>query len=127
MGLPQLGPQAFKENLTKLASPTLQIDRIHGNIAGSVIHIDHFGNLTTNIHQRDLAGLTADPASIQIFHKQQQVTGLANAYASGPSGQVLALIGSRDYLELAVTNGNAARILNAEMNDAVRVTRGKEG
>ena len=126
-GLSSLGARAFKENLIKLASPTLQIDRIHGNIAGSVIHIDHFGNLTTNIHQRDLAGLTADPASIQIFHKQQQIAGLASAYASRPDGQVLALIGSRGYLELAVANGNAARILGAKVDDPVRVTRGKEG
>jgi len=122
--LSSLGTQALKENLTKLASPTLQIDRIHGNIAGSVIHIDHFGNLTTNIHQGDLAGLTADPASIRIFHKKQQITGLANTYASLPAGQVLALIGSRGYLELAVTNGNAARILGAELDDPVRVKLG---
>ncbi|MCX5864590.1 MAG: SAM-dependent chlorinase/fluorinase [Deltaproteobacteria bacterium] len=127
IGLSRLGIRAFKEKLIKLASPTLQIDRIHGNIAGSVIHIDHFGNLTTNIHQRDLAELTADPASIQIFHKQQQVTGLASAYASMPNGQVLALIGSRGYLELAVANGNAAQMLRAEVDDPVRVTRGKEG
>ena len=118
--------RALKEKLIKLASPTLQIDRIHGNIAGSVIHIDHFGNLTTNIHQRDLAGLTADPASIQIFHKQQQVAGLTSAYASGPTGQVLALIGSRGYLELAVAGGNGARLLGAEVDDPVRVTREKE-
>ncbi|MCX5874896.1 MAG: SAM-dependent chlorinase/fluorinase [Deltaproteobacteria bacterium] len=127
IGLSSLGNRTLKEKLIKLASPTLQIDRIHGNIAGSVIHIDHFGNLTTNIHQRDLAGLTADPASIQIFHKQQQVTGLTSDYASGPNGRFLALIGSRGYLELAVANGNAARILGAEVDDPVRVTRGKEG
>jgi hypothetical protein len=126
-GLSRLGPPALKENLIKLASPTLQIDRIHGNIAGSVIHIDHFGNLTTNIHQRDLAGLTADPASIQIFHKQQQVTGLASSYASLPNGRVLALIGSRGYLELAASNGNAALLLGAAVDDPVRVTRGAEG
>ena len=127
VGLSHLGARSFKENLIKLASPALQIDRIHGNIAGSVIHIDHFGNLTTNIHQRDLAELTADPASIQIFHKQQQVTGLASAYAAGLTGQVQALIGSRGYLELAVTNGNGARILGAEVDDPVRVNQGKEG
>lgn len=126
-GFSRLGIPALKENLIKLASPTLQIDRIRGNIAGSVIHIDHFGNLTTNIHQRDLAGLTDDPASIQIFHKKQQVLGLANAYASRTDGQVLALIGSRGYLELAVARGNAARILGAEVDDPVRVTRGKKG
>ena len=124
--LSRLGAQAFKENLTKLASPTLQIDRIRGNIAGSVIHIDHFGNLTTNIHQRDLAGLTADPASIQVVHKKQHVTGLAGAYASPADGQILALIGSRGYLELAATNDNAARILGAEVHDPVRVSRGRK-
>jgi S-adenosylmethionine hydrolase len=126
-GFSSLGRQAFKEKLTKLASPTLQIDRIHGNIAGSVIHIDHFGNLTTNIHQRDLAGLTTDPTSIQIFHKQQQVTGLASTYATAADGQILALIGSRGYLELAAVNGNAAQVLAAEVDDPVRVARGKQG
>ncbi|HIJ89759.1 MAG: SAM-dependent chlorinase/fluorinase [Desulfobulbaceae bacterium] len=123
----RLGTQAFKENLTKLASPTLQIDQIHGNIDGSVIHIDHFGNLTTNIHQSDLAELATDPASLQIVHGNHQVTGLASAYASRPDGQVLAIIGSRGYLELAVTNGNAAQTLGAKMDDPVRVTLGMKG
>ena len=123
-GLSSLGIPAFKENLTKLVSPTLHIDRIHGTIAGAVIHIDHFGNLTTNIHQRDLAGLAADPASLQIVHGKQQVTGLTSAYASLPDGQVLALIGSRGYLELAVAKGNAALILGTEVDDPVWVRRG---
>ena len=121
--LSSLGVPALKANLIKLVSPTLQIDRIRGNMAGSVIHIDHFGNLTTNIQQRDLAGLADDPASIQIFHKNQQVTGLASAYASRADNQVLALIGSRDYLELAAAKGNAAEILGAEVGDPVQVIR----
>ena len=124
--LSSLGIPALKENLTILTSPTLHIHPIHGTIAGSVIHIDHFGNLTTNIHQRDLAGLRADPASFQIFHKKQQITGLTSAYASLPEGQALALIGSRGYLELAVAKGNAARILGAEVADPVLVKRGKK-
>lgn len=65
--LSALGVPALKENLIKLVSPALQINRIRGNMAGSGIHIDHFGNLTTNIRQRDLAGLVDDPASIHIF------------------------------------------------------------
>jgi hypothetical protein len=123
--LSSLGTPVPKENPTKLAPPTLQIDRIHGKIAGSVIHIDHFGNLTTNIHQRDLAGLTDAPASLQIFHKKQHVTtGLATAYAATPDGQLLAIIGSRGYLELAAAGGNGARMLGAEVDDPVGVTRG---
>lgn len=118
-----LGTPTLKENLTKLTSSTLQIDRIHGNIAGSVIHIDHFGNLTTNIHQRDLFELAADPDTLQFTHKKQHVTGLAKAYSTLPDGQVLALIGSRGYLELSVSKGNASKILKAEVNDTVRVTR----
>ena len=104
----------------------MQIDRIHGNIAGSVIHIDHLGNLTTNIHQRALAGLTADPASIQIFHRKQQVLGLTSTYATVPDGRILARIGSHGYLELAVVTRNGAQVLGAEVDDPVRVTQGKE-
>ena len=125
-GLSALGTPALKENLTTLASPTLHIHPIHGTIAGAVIYIDHFGNLTTNIHQHDLSGLGADPTSLQIFHRKQQTTGLASAYASLPEGEVLALIGSRGYLELAVAKGNAARILGAEVADPVLVKRGKK-
>lgn len=121
--LSSLGVPALKENLTKLVSPALQIDRIRGNMAWSVIHIDRFGNLTTNIHQRDLAVLADDPTSIQIFHKNQQVPGLASAYASRADNQVLALIGSRGYLELAAAKGNAAEILGAEVGDPVQVIR----
>jgi S-adenosyl-L-methionine hydrolase (adenosine-forming) len=124
--LSSLGIPALKENLTKLAPSVLQIDRIHGTILGCIIHIDHFGNLTTNIHQRDLAGLKADPASIQIFHKNQQVSGLSGTYDSLPKGQALALIGSRGYLELAVSRGNAARQLGAEVDDPVRVRQNEK-
>jgi len=123
-----LGKVANRGCLEKLAGAALQIDRIHGTIIGSVLHTDRFGNLTTDIHQRDIAGLTQDPAAVQIFYKEKHIRGLSMAYGEHPPGAALALIGSRGRLELAVNRDNAARLLGGAVGDPVRVqTTGKKG
>jgi hypothetical protein len=116
-----LGRKANRDCLEKLAWPTLQIDPIHGTIIGSVLHVDRFGNLTTDIHQRDIAGLTQNPASVQIFYKERHIRGLSTAYGEFPPGAALALIGSRGCLEVAINRDNAARLLGGAVGDPVRV------
>lgn len=123
--LADLGRKAAVERLEKLSWPSLQIDPIHGTIIGSLLHLDHFGNLTTDIHQRDLAALTNDPASIRIFYKDKHISGLSTAYGEQAPGEMLALIGSRGLLELAANRDSAARLLGAAVGDPVRVRTGE--
>ncbi|MBC7232936.1 MAG: SAM-dependent chlorinase/fluorinase [Chloroflexi bacterium] len=89
-----------------------------GTISGQVLYIDRFGNLITNIPR----GLLSPNRSWRIHIADREVIGLAKAYASAPDGELLALIDSSGYLELAVRNGSAAAMLKVNRGAEVVVT-----
>jgi len=113
--------------LTELGQPLTNIvtfplprpqARPDGTIIGQVIHVDRFGNLITSIISKDLAGHPL-PRETIITIKEQSVRGIANNYAEGATGKLLALIGSSGHLEIAVSGGSASQTLEAEVGDAV--------
>ncbi len=86
-----------------------------GDREGVIVHIDHFGNATTNFPAEALAGLTI--ASIRVG---QWVLGpVRKTYADAAPGQPLALIGSSGLMEIAVRNGSAAGDLRLRIGDRV--------
>ncbi len=87
-----------------------------GTIIGSIIHIDNFGNLVTNISRRDL---TSDAASLIITVGDTEVRGLSRTY--GTAHGLMALIGSRDRLEISLRDASAAAHLEAKVGDEIHV------
>ncbi len=82
---------------------------------GQVIHIDHFGNATTNIRQ---ATLKAQPsASVKV--KRRTIGKLKRTYWDVAPGKPLALIGSSGLLEIAVRDGSARDDLKLRVGDDV--------
>lgn len=75
------------------------------HIDGEVIHVDHFGNLVTNIYRRQMGNADWALASVRIG--SQLVTRICSAYADVPTGSVVALFGSSETLEIAI-NGRSA-------------------
>ena len=88
-----------------------------GTIVGQVIYVDHFGNLITSIRLKDWPDRFPREGVIEI--KGQGIRGVANNYAEGAPGKLLALIGSSDHLEIAVSGGGAAQSLEATVGDEV--------
>jgi len=84
-----------------------------GTITGRVVHVDRFGNLVTNISRKDLDKLRGGTGgkTLVVHVGEREITGMQRTYGEVPRGTVLALIGSRERLEIAVTCGNASRIL----------------
>jgi S-adenosylmethionine hydrolase len=101
-----------------------------GTITGTIVQVDRFGNLTTNIDRRLLerAGAPWDdfpvetPDRIRIRIGTRVVAGLATCYADVPAGEPVALLGSRGLLEIAVNQGDAQRYFGVCRGDAVRLT-----
>jgi S-adenosylmethionine hydrolase len=92
--------------------------RPDGTIVSQVIHIDRFGNLITSITSKDLADHSLfREGTIKI--KGQSIRKIANHYAEGMTGKLLALIGSSDHLEIAVAGGSASQTLEARVGDEV--------
>ena len=123
-GIPlrKLGPEIPPERLQPLARvPAPSADG--GGISGTVIHVDRFGNLVTDIG-RDLLAALLPPERWDDFLvrcREFEARGLVPTYGSVSPGTAVALIGSRDTLEIAVSGGNAAERLSLGRGDQVTV------
>ena len=84
-------------------------------LEGQVVHVDHFGNLITNIPAASLP--EGEPMTIEVG--AHQITGLSNSYAEGD--WLLAVVGSHGTLEVSVKNGSASQSLAAGVGDSVKV------
>jgi S-adenosylmethionine hydrolase len=108
-------------DMQELAWPevTSQGDRLEGTI----LAVDSFGNLITNITQDDLpAASRLECAEVRCAGRI--VSGIIRTYGERPPGSLVALFGSGGRLEIAVVNGSAANKLQAGVGDAVAVAAG---
>jgi len=111
----ELGETATSVSMLSTADPQHHSD---GSLTGAIIHIDHFGNLITNIKNEDIASA---PEATLVEISGRQISGMNATYAQGQG--LLALIGSNGYLEIAMSNGSACRTLSAGIGDEVKVKR----
>lgn len=95
-----------------IALPPLRAGRQpDGSLSGLVVHVDRFGNVITDIRAEDL------PAREFVVELHRcRVAGPVRTYAEATV--LSALVGSSGYLEIAVSNGNAARELGVDIGDA---------
>ena len=121
--LQRLGPEIRVDQLVRLeiARPYIS-DR--GDIHGSIVAIDRFGNLITDIDIRILNRMADrfNHPRVIVHVSGQSISGLSNGYDTEDKGSPLALIGSRDCLEIAVSRGSAKIYFQAAVGDKVRVS-----
>jgi len=98
---------------------TERSERGNGNWVGHVVHVDHFGNLVTDLE----AEAIGDTQAVVIEVGGRRIVGVRRTYADGTPGEPMALIGSSGRLEIAVPGGQAARRLKAQIGDQVRLYR----
>jgi len=116
----KLGPVQRYIRKLRLPKPIRAAD---GSLRGEIIYIDQFGNLITNIRGSTLAREGDGPdEGVLVRVKRRQVQGIAGAYADREPGELLALVGSSGYLEIAVNQGSAAALLGCEKGDSVTLT-----
>ena len=104
-------------NYFRMAQPIIN----EPTITGHVIYTDVYGNLITNISAEILpaSGLT------RVTIKNRNITRLSRTFNDNPlldNENLIALAGSHGYLEIAVTNGNAAELLQASQGETVILT-----
>lgn len=116
LGLPinDLGP-VIDDPIT-LPPPRFQRER--GRIVGQVMHVDHFGNLLTNI-----------PGSMVTDLGQQlttrigtvEIVALSSTFGQGSPGEPIAYVDSSGHLAIAVVNGSARDSLHCRVGEPVEV------
>jgi S-adenosylmethionine hydrolase len=108
----------------KITTPEFaKVIRKKAGLVGEVIHVDDFGNVITNIRQKELASM----GTIKVMRVKVKNTRFTmkfrRAYGEVEAQEPLALIGSHNFLELSINQGNASRVFNVKNGDRVVVYR----
>jgi S-adenosylmethionine hydrolase len=103
----------------------LNIDRPkalqQGGIEGTVLYVDHFGNIVSNISADDLGMVKSSYERMVVHVGPIRVGPLRTTYSDVRPGEILAVLGSTGMLEIAVNQGNAAAQLRAGPGTVVAV------
>lgn len=105
-------------------------------LEGTVLHIDHFGNIITSLgmfewRDRDHRLLTLDnnedisltlaATDARVLFKGYELIGIQATYGDAPPGELLALVNSNKCLEIAINQRNAAQLMGAALGDTIQL------
>lgn len=117
----EAGPEINDYFIPQYAKPTVEDNAL----AGEVLHIDDFGNIITNISEKDLNRVRAKQDASLLVKLERRVLSLrfSSAYGEVDVNELLAVIGGHGFLEIASNRGNAASKLKVKVGTNVRIAK----
>lgn len=113
-------PSEFGPVINAAVSPEFaSVKRRNGSLIGEVLYIDGFGNLITNISQKEMT--KAKTVNVNLQNISLNLT-FGKTYAQAKPQEPIALIGSHGFLEIALNQGSAAEKFHVKAGDKIEVT-----
>lgn len=111
----EVGPE-----IRKIPTPSFaRVVRRKNMLIGAVIHIDGFGNMITNFRQQKLDSLgIVETLKVKMKNRKLSLK-LRRAYAEAKNKEALAIVGSHDFLEISVNQGDAGATFKARRGDKI--------
>ncbi len=117
-------PAEFGPVTHSLVEPDFgRVIRRGSTLVGEVLHIDGFGNIITNISEREIVPLNMREYLHVALNDHELQLEISKTYGEGKRHQLLALAGSHGFLEIAINQGNAAKKLGANAGDKIRISK----
>ena len=113
-----ISPYEFGEKITSLHVFPISkpFSDPQGNLIGHILHVDHFGNLITDIKNSDLPS-KGEELVIEIAG--YRIHGVSSYYAQEEG--LMAILGSGGCLEISLRNENACNFLGMGVGDEIIV------
>ena len=118
VGVADLGRPLTDWKRFELPPPVVGPDRI----AGQALRVDRFGNVISNL-DRSRYETFASRGPIQVLAGSGIVVPVVTTYASASPGSACALFSSADYLEIAISGGNASEQLGLTQGSPIVLRR----
>lgn len=93
------------------------------NIRGEIIHIDHYGNLVSNIPASSIDDLRNSDSDFCIEFAGYKIRELSESFYVKSQGELLAYIDSSKFLSFALNGQNAAEKMGLSIGDKVEISR----
>jgi S-adenosylmethionine hydrolase len=119
--LEELGPPLDPESLVTLDLPRPEIR--DGVALATLLYVDSFGNVVLNLTRDDLEGLGLVPGSrveVELAGERYYAV-VARTFADARPGDVILYEDSYRNMSIAVSRGNAARLLHASPGQRLRI------
>jgi S-adenosyl-L-methionine hydrolase (adenosine-forming) len=88
---------------------------------GAIIHIDHFGNMASNIREENITPWLAAPEKLTVRLGGAEIRGLVHTFGERAPGELVALLGSTGNLIVSVVNGRAADRLGIQVGAEIQL------
>jgi S-adenosylmethionine hydrolase len=117
-----ISPSGFGREIHKIVMPKFaKIIKRKNALTGEVIRIDGFGNIITNLRE-EYCELMGTKKTVRLKLKDTRLKlKLCKAYSEVKAQQPLAIIGSHNFLEISINQGNAAENFQTRVGDKVRL------
>ncbi len=115
-------PEEFGPEICKVVQPGFaKVTRRNGVLVGEVLHVDGFGNIITNINEKEVAQSHVKGELSVEFASYKLKLKLCKAYGEAEPQEPLALIGSHGFLEIALNQGSAAEKFQTKPGDKIKL------
>jgi S-adenosylmethionine hydrolase len=101
---------SFDISLVK-KSESLMVRKFANKVVGEIVYSDRFGNIVTSIHRKDLP---KEYEKLEIRINEFELQKICKTFSDVKVGELLAYIGSMEYLEIAVREGRASDLFRVE-------------
>ena len=119
-------PAQFGPRLAELVRlPYARPQRLGETVVGEVIHVDHYGNIATDIPSEMLSHLVPGQWLTLTLAEHTHVLPFVETYEAGPQDHPVCLINSNDACEIALPHGNAAACLRVQVGARVILKPGR--
>ena len=117
-------PDNFGPEIRNIVTPKFaKILGTKNMLVGEVLHIDDFGNITTNFGESELNRINTKTAIKLRLKNAMLKLKLCKAYADVNPHKPLAIMGSHDFLEISINQGNAAETFKIKDGDKIVLYR----
>ena len=116
-----LGPAVEPSTLVRLDVPVPQLGR--SQVRATVLVVDRFGNVATNVHREHLTGLgVADGDRIEVrLALDRYYAIVSRTFADAQPGELILYEDSYGLVTLAISRGDAARLTGVRAGDEMRL------
>lgn len=117
----ELGPALDPGSLVRVGVPEPELGR--SQIGATVLSIDRFGNVATNMRREHVAALgVSDGDRVEVrLTLDRYYAVVAGTFADAPPGELILYEDSYGLVTLAISRGDAARLTGVSRGDELRV------